>query len=193
VKLKGWHFFAGGLGAAGLGVLTWYLLYRRQQMEVDVTDPKTKLPGNPKGARVQFRERASGVVPPLQAFLDWWEQQGPFPVLVAPDGGLRFDEAKQRKYYEQGLSKAATLADTPHGRGAALDLWPVGFQPAKKLDEQPDIKKKFTEMGRIAKTQFNLTWGGDWGWDYPHVEVKNWRKLYPYPPTQSFLAGLNLK
>lgn len=178
--MKRWPFFAVAAGLASAAGIVWYVLYRRQQMELD-----PGLPALPQGTmtteKVQNRQRAKGVLPPLQAFLDWWSVNGPFNLLVAPDGGVRTDAAKQAKYYAMGTSKAKTLADTPHGRGAALDLWPVGFNPGLALDKQPDIKAKFKEMGRIAKTQFNLTWGGDWGWDYPHVEVKSWR-AFPYPP-----------
>lgn len=181
MKLKGWHFVAGGLGAAAVSVMVWYLLFRRQQMEIDMASVTGKPAGNPNGPRVQNRERAAGVLAPLQAFLDWWEVNGPFPILVAPDGGVRTDAAKQLSYYQKGLSKADTLDKTPHGRAAALDLWPVGFNPTVKLDDQPLIKAKFVQMGSIAKSQFNLVWGGDWGWDYPHVEIKTWRQL-PYPP-----------
>lgn len=191
MRFKGWYILAGGVGAAAVSVVVWYLLYRRQQMEIDMTSPTTmsgRAAGNPAGPRVQNRERAAGAHPDLQAFLDWWAANGPFPILVAPDGGVRRDEAKQAEFYARGVTKAKTLAETPHGRAAALDLWPVGFNPVVKLEKQPDIKAKFEEMGRIAKSQFNFTWGGDWGWDFPHVEVKNWRRL-PYPPP-AVAAGL---
>jgi hypothetical protein len=181
---------AGATGAAGVGI--WYYLYRRQQMEL-----ASDIPASPQGVTaaqsasprlVQNRERANGAAAPLQAFLDWWDTNGPFPLVVAPDGGVRTDAAKQAGYYAAGTSKAKTLDQTPHGRAAALDLWPAGFNPRVPLDQQPDIKAKFKQMGAIAKSQFNFTWGGDWGWDYPHVEVKGWKNM-PYPP-KTGLAGL---
>lgn len=192
--MKRWPFFAISGGLVAAAGIVWYVMFRRQQMELPADVPSVPQ-GNPMASsKVQNRERARGAVAQLQAFLDWWEVNGPFAILVAPDGGLRTDAAKQAMYYAQGNSKAKTLAETPHGRGAALDLWPVGFNPVKKLEQQPDIKAKFEEMGRIAKAApFNFTWGGDWGWDYPHVEVKNWRKTLPYPPSQPLLAGLGLK
>lgn len=187
--MKRWPFFAVSGGLVAAAGIFWYLMYRRQQMELPVNVPEVPQ-GTPTGGRVQNRERARGALPPLQAFLDWWDRNGPFSILVAPDGGLRTDAAKQAMYYAQGNSKAKTLAQTPHGRGAALDLWPVGFNPSKDLKLQPDIKAKFEEMGAIAKGQFDLTWGGDWGWDFPHVEIKSWSKL-PYPPTGGF-AGFGI-
>jgi hypothetical protein len=178
--------YALGLGAAG--VATYFAFFHRNQMELIPALTPTTPQGTPSGPRVQNRERAKGAVAALQAFLDWWDANGPFAILVAPDGGVRTDAAKQAMYYEQGNSKARTLEETPHGRGAALDLWPVGFNPRLKLEAQPEVKAKFETMGRIAKEQFGLTWGGDWGWDFPHVEVKNWRRSLPYPP--SGLSGL---
>lgn len=195
--MKAWQtalFSAGALGAAGAAV--WYVLYRKQQTEIPpgVVGPQGSISSGSRmpASLVQNRERARNAHPALQSFLDWWQVNGPFPILVAPDGGLRTDAAKQASYYAQGMSKAKTLAETPHGRGAALDLWPVGFDPAKKLEQQEDIKEKFKEMGRIAKASpFNFTWGGDWGWDYPHIEVKGWKNM-PYPPkmTAPNLAGV---
>ena len=142
------------------------------------------------GNLVQNRERADGVHPDLLAFLDWWSSNGPFAILVAPEGGVRRDAAKQQRYFEKGLSKARTLAQTPHGRGGAIDCWPVGFNPSLALDKQPDIDAKFKEFGRIAVAR-GFTWGGSWTWkDLPHMELKAWGKL-PYPMVTNFgLSGL---
>jgi hypothetical protein len=181
-----------GAGIAGAGIASYFVWknYFAAQMELPagVAGPQ----GEQGGAiqLVQNRERARDVRPELSRFLDWWTNNGPFPILVAPDGGVRTDAAKQAQFYAQGYSKAKTLEQTPHGRGAAIDLWPVGFNPAVKLDDQPVIKKRFEEMGRIGKTSFGLTWGGDWGWDYPHFEVKGWRSL-PMPGAGVRIAGLN--
>lgn len=179
-----------GLGAAAAGTALYFALFHRRQMELP---PPEQLPpggaGMPTGQRVQNWERANGAVAPLQEFLGWWAANGPFPIMVAPDGGMRTDNAKQADFYARGLSKAKNLEQTPHGRGAALDLWPVGFNPGRSLSDQPEIKRRFEEMGRLAKAR-GFVWGGDWGWDFPHIEVKSWAKLYPY--TGPKLAGLFL-
>ena len=132
-------------------------------------------------------ERAAGVRPELRALLDDWAREGTHPVLVAPDGGLRFgaaDAAKQAAFFASGASKAATLADTPHGRGAALDVWPVGFAPGKTMDSQPTMRARFQVFGEWAERK-GFTWGGRWksfgvDGDAPHVEIPNWRRL-PMP------------
>lgn len=143
--------------------------------------------------RVRNRSRAAGVAPPLETFLDWWEANGPFPILVASDGGLRTDAAKQAALYEAGNTKAATLAQTPHGRGGAIDLHPVGFDPSKAIT--PEVFAQFRAIGEAAEAR-GLTWGGRWsrafppskanpfGGDLPHVELPNWAALH-YPPSRA--------
>lgn len=149
--------------------------------------------------RVRARERAAGVLPELLALLDAWEAEGTHDVIVAPDGGLRTDAALQATYASTGGSEASRLEDTPHGRGAALDVWPVAFLDyvPKALGgnaarwatwaEVPDsVKVQFRAFGDFAKKR-GLVWGGDWrsstfpNGDQPHVQLRDWRS-YPYPP-----------
>ncbi len=139
--------------------------------------------------RVRYRERAEGVLPPLVALLDAWDAEGTHDVMVAPDGGLRTDEARQAGYASSGTSNAATLEDTPHGRGAALDVYPVSFLPyiSGRWEDVPGpVKLEFATFGRFAEAR-GLKWGGRWSssrfpnGDQPHVELPNWRS-YPYPP-----------
>lgn len=173
-KTVRWTLYGAAL-LGGVG-LVLYAVFSGKRMELPANVPSGGV-GDPNGARVQNRDRAQGVRAELQTFLDWWAANGPFPIVVGVDGGVRTDALKQLSFYMRGLSKAKTLDETPHGHGAALDLWPAGFNPGLDLDKQPAIKAKFIEMGRIAKTMFGFTWGGDWGWDYPHIELKTWRSL----------------
>jgi hypothetical protein len=134
---------------------------------------------------------AAGVHPGMQALLDAWENEGWFDVMVGepfagfPGGGLRTaaDAAGQAAACQADLSNACTLADTPHGRGAALDIWPVGFVPTKSHAEQPlpGMLERMMEFGRWARSK-GYEWGGDWADpDYPHVQLRAWRSL-PFPP-----------
>lgn len=139
-----------------------------------------------KAARVLKRERAAGVLLPLDELLDAWEREGTHDVEVAPDGGYRTDAAKQASYAADGNSNAVTLAQTPHGRGAGLDVYPVGFVTRIPWEQQPqEIKLKFAAFGSFAE-QRGLEWGGRWrgakfpNGDQPHVEIKGWRSL-PFP------------
>lgn len=146
------------------------------------------------GSRVLYRERADGVHPDLQWLLDEWEREGTFVVQIAggPDwpypGGVRTDEATQQAAAAAGLSAATSLAQTPHGRAAALDVWPDGFNPHLTFDAQPGQLQLMQTFGAWAESK-GFTWGGRFSTpDYPHVEIVNWRNLPFPPPTYSRFA-----
>lgn len=137
--------------------------------------------------RIIGRDRAAGVTGELQQFLSAWEESGPFDLLVGQDGGLRTDAAKQLEYYESGASKAKTLGETPHGRGGAIDVYPVIDGIARGLskhDQGPEVRALFAQIGAFGKAR-GLVWGGDFKsiYDGPHLEVANWRSL-PMPPAR---------
>lgn len=147
------------------------------------------------GSKITNRSAANGVSFQMQALLDLWEAQGWFTVSIAtpfagfPGGGLRTasDAAGQQAACEGGLSNACTLSTTPHGRGGALDIWPLGFNPLLTFDAQPGMLDLMTQFGQWAQSQ-GYTWGGAWTTpDYPHVEEKDWTSL-PYPPPNYAVA-----
>lgn len=129
--------------------------------------------------RVWHRQRAAGVRPELIAFLDAWDSYGeaPFPVVVCPDGGLRTDEAKQHALFVAGKTKAETLANTPHGRGAAVDVAPYRLVKGRYA---PDfsVKDDFRIIGEFAEA-LGLVWGGRFHgfFDGPHIQIRDWRSL----------------
>lgn len=194
----------GGVGVAGLGMLAIAIRSTLNPPMGESSGPDATLPTDSTQPLVLHRERAVGVHPKLMLLLDDWSRLGTFPILVAPDGGLRqgaLAAAAQLSFYLRGLSKAKTLEATPHGRGAALDLYPVGFDARQGLSRQPTIRQKWLTLIAFAEarglqsgrywTSFTAPDGttGDW----PHLEVAEWRAL-PYPPpdyTQAaLLAGL---
>lgn len=157
--------------------------------------------------RVLNRERAAGVDLRLQRFLDWWTQHGPFPVMVGVDGGLRTD-AKQLELYAKGrapneghprtwpvtdpkavVTYAWSASTSKHGRGEAIDLWPV--VDGKPLLETV-LKRRLTagelqlyrQMGEVAESH-GFEWGGRWPapkTDLPHIEI-------PGPSLSTFAGG----
>jgi hypothetical protein len=143
-------------------------------------------------------ERANGVDGRLMGALEAWEQHGPFVIMVGKDGGVRDDEDLQAELYSQGLTKASTLERTPHGRGGALDLWPVvdgvpvfanhSNETAEGRNQNAKELALYQEMGTWFK-RMGFVWGGDWKGlrDYPHVEIANWTSL-PYPPLKDGVA-----
>jgi hypothetical protein len=134
------------------------------------------------GPRVRNRQRAAGAHPRLIAFLDWWDANGPIPITVGENGGVRTDPAAQLGYYLAGTSGAATLDDTPHGRGAAMDLWPyIPGTLTPDFGAGAESLARYLAIGEAAE-RFGLVWGGRWTKpDRPHVELPGWRQL-PYPP-----------
>lgn len=154
------------------------------------------------GATVFHRERARGVHPDLQQLLDDWAQSGTHDIVIAggngwPNGGLR-TKAEVDAAHAGGLSNATDLSQTPHGRGAALDVWPVGFVPSKSFDAQPGMQDLMKAFGDFAVAK-SLVWGGRFSGtysptstvsgDWPHVELANWTSL-PFPPPDYTKQGV---
>ena len=156
-----------------IGAVLLYFATRETEYMVD----KAKT-----GGAVLHIERLKGVLPELQSVILSWN--GPFNILIAPEGGLRTDAAKQLAYYNAGNSKAKTLEETPHGRGAAIDVWPEGFDPTKSLDLQPTIRSQFIFIREWALSKGLVLIGTpDVTWDYPHLQLQYWKR-YPYPPSK---------
>lgn len=158
-----------------------------------VRTPPIVTPTTSRGPRVVGRQWAQGVRRELLALLDAWEVHGTHDVMIpgpadlrsfsGPPAGLRTGpeaEAAQAEAYRVGLTNARTLAETPHGAGAALDVWPVGFDPRVPWEQQPGlVQSQFTAFGLFAEAR-GFVWGGRWrsakfpNGDQPHVQVKNW-------------------
>lgn len=128
------------------------------------------LEGLAMGKRIYRADRALGVHRDLSKFLEWWNVNGDFPLLVTD--GLRTDAAQQAQLYAAGKTKAATLAQTPHGHGMALDVVP--YEPVSGVALWND-DGKWATLGRVVDA-FGLVWGGHWKFvDKPHIEVPGWQ------------------
>lgn len=141
-------------------------------------------------AKVFRRELATGVDARLIAFLDWWEQNGTHDVTlaypaanwewVAPAG--RRTDADQAKASATGQSNATTAAQSPHGHGAAIDLWPVDFKPNVKWELQPKSVRDQFDAQNDAAEKFGLVTGRHFtgpnfpNGDQPHIETPDWRQ-----------------
>lgn len=147
------------------------------------------------GAKVFNRSRADRVNAKLRAFLDWWEKNGTFDITIPKDGTVR-TQAEQEALYAQGRTKpgkiitnASNVLTTAHGRGGALDVYPVRTSALGLVlriytgDEsdpadRAEAMKRFRLFGEAAE-RFGLTWGGRWKSpvDSPHIEVTDWKSL----------------
>lgn len=174
----------------------WLLALGFAVLSVAMVRTPSMVPDVPRRARVTGRQWAAGCRRELLALLDAWEVDGTHDVLVpgpdelrafsGPPAGLRAGpdaEAAQAQAYAQGLTQARTLRDTPHGVGAALDVWPVGFDPRIPWERQPgEVRSQFLAFGVFAEAR-GFVWGGRWRsakfphGDQPHVEIRPWRAV----------------
>ncbi len=158
--------------------------------------------------KVHHIERARGVQPRMLVLLREWEKRGPFEIMVGFHGGLRVEPAVQAMLSGGGFSAADSLKKTPHGRGGALDLWPVSFLEhvprswggtAKQWTAWRDlpqlVRDRFAIIG-VFSEGLGFKWGGRWvgksypNGDQPHHELADWGRL-PFPaPVYEFPSDL---
>lgn len=161
--------------------------------------------GLPFVSKVFHRERADGVDPRIQAFLDDWNANGPFPIKIV--FGIR-TLAQQQALWAEGRdpndpgTSATTSADYPphkgnvvdpsaivteadsnvnsaHGHGGAIDAYPTDAAGLSAVTEYTSASAaQFQEYGRRAVAA-GLVWGGNWATlkDYGHVETPDWQSL----------------
>lgn len=126
----------------------------------------------------------AGMVPTLSAAYN--DLMGrPLPVGVAgyAPGDSQRDADKAAQVAAGGFSRA-DFGESPHHYKPALafDVFPVL--------PNGDVSKDSTHyavIGQVAH-EHGLEWGGDWGWDFAHVQVPDWRDLAGRPSTPSPLA-----
>ena len=86
--------------------------------------------------------------------------------------GLRSIE-RQKKLYREKKSKCDGVTNiSKHQEGKAIDVYYVGW---KNTDSSKDERwKKLIETFKLAgkKLGLKLTFGYDWGWDNPHIELR---------------------
>lgn len=159
--------------------------------------------------KVHHLDRARGVHPRMLVLLQEWVKRGPFEIVVGLNGGLRTDPTVQAMLSGNGMSAANNLRITPHGRGGALDLWPVSFLAHVPKSWGGEARRWTTwpELPPVVRDQFALivtfskgfgvyNQGADWvgrayeHGDNPHHELKDWQRL-PFPaPVYEFPADL---
>lgn len=201
-----WPVWAAGVVALAATGFTFVWFYFPQWLGLNPHrlsasgEPITPQLPNPMDlfGKVRNRVIAQGVHPRLQAALDEWNQNGPFPIVVG--SGVRTDAAQKILYAmgrdEKGnitdLSKVATYAasatQTAHGArsqgGNAIDLDPV-----------PATKDNYTAMGKWFESRGGLIWGGRWTDKFPpngdmrHVEIEEWASI-PVVAGPAAVAGL---
>jgi hypothetical protein len=179
VKTAGVFLALGAVAAAGVaGVVLVQRAATSTSSDTDETSTSSthELPAG-LSRWVYHRERSAGVDDRLLQLLAWWDDNGPWPVVIPEHGGLRTSEQEQQDLFARGVTKASTLAQTPHGRGGALDLAPYRKGPGGLYAPDYSQPDDFTAIGEAAEA-LGLSWGGRWSDpDLPHVEVPDWRSL----------------
>ncbi len=80
---------------------------------------------------------------------------------------------KQKMYMQKGVTKTMRSKHIPKsnksGLCEAIDIapYPINWGDIERF------KKLSCHIKETAKNlSINIVWGGDWGWDYPHYELK---------------------
>lgn len=121
------------------------------------------------------RAKLSGVHPTLEAIVMEASAKSAVPFTVIE--GLRTAE-RQRELVARGASKTLT---SRHLTGHAVDLWPLDPATGKALPAGTkaaearlwaDLRQIAATMKSVAAARgIAIEWGGDWGWDAPHVQL----------------------
>lgn len=86
--------------------------------------------------------------------------------------GLRSTERQKQLYREKKSKCDGVTKISKHQEGKAIDVYYVGW---KNTDSSKDDRwKKLIETFKLAgkKLGLKLTFGYDWGWDNPHIELR---------------------
>lgn len=151
-------------------------------------------------ATVDHLERADLVLDPVRQLVHLLIAEGEGAWIIPEHGGYRYgpiDEAKQEELFRTKQSKAQNLRQTPHGRRAAIDLWPMGFNPNRGFDHPSNagMLDRFRYWGRFVDKHgpaLGIRWGGhftgfgQYG-DMPHAELADWLKR-AFPSGELVLA-----
>lgn len=90
---------------------------------------------------------------------------------------------------EKAVVTKALPGQGAHNWGLAVDWildvnspWWGSARPSGPWDRgdarRPLPKVAWEKYGRLVR-ECGLRWGGDWGWDFPHCELPDWRSLRP--------------
>jgi hypothetical protein len=93
----------------------------------------------------------------------------PFFTVCGPRG-----RADQEAAFARGNSKAR-FGQSPHNYGLAVDM----VHGTRFWDLS---KKEWAWIGYFSKVVANrikvpITWGGDWGWDMAHWQLRDWKSI----------------
>lgn len=94
------------------------------------------------------------------------------PIDFFVNEGVR-SEKKQKEYYRDGKSRCDGVENrSKHQDGKAIDVYYVGWESSDNpTDERWFLLiESFKKAGKMLGLK--LTYGYDWGWDNPHIELR---------------------
>lgn len=148
---------------------------------VNVPSPETLAAASMSDIPAAGEAKLTGVHYALASIIREASAQCPIPFTVIE--GLRSAE-RQRELVARGASKTF---NSRHLTGHAVDLWPLDPATGKALPAGTkaaearlwaDLRIIAGIVKTIAKNRgVPIEWGGDWGWDGPHVQLN--RTAYP--------------
>lgn len=100
--------------------------------------------------------------------------------------GARRTPYEQLERFREGNSRVRGPV-AAHTVGGAVDIVHARFHWQMGADEWAVLgkmgKRVLARMNnaRPAADRFELEWGGDWGWDFAHWELKNWKAMEIIP------------
>lgn len=126
---------------------------------------------------IKHPERLEKLDARLKRFVEVLGQRLPYDILVVQ--GFRTEE-EQAVLYAKGrttpgpiVTRAKHATDSPHGRGAAVDLVPI-------IQGKPDWNARayFAEMAEIGR-EMGVAWGAKFEGlaDWDHYEILGWRAI----------------
>jgi peptidoglycan L-alanyl-D-glutamate endopeptidase CwlK len=118
-------------------------------------------------------DRLAGIKPILIQILVEATKDSPYIFEIPEFGGIRTAEI-QHGLFVKGASKCDGYSKiSNHQKGTAFDIFLLIDNKASW--NKPALKKTMYHIKEVAMTKFHteLELGCDWGWDYPHGEIKH--------------------
>lgn len=122
-----------------------------------------------------------------QFLRDLWQLSIPFYAFE-----LYRSPERQAVLHKNGVTKAGP-GESPHQWGCAVDL----IDKERLWDLRPKEWALIGALGKETARRRNIpiVWGGDWGWDFAHWELENfrqWRRFGEYVGFENYEAKMHL-
>jgi peptidoglycan L-alanyl-D-glutamate endopeptidase CwlK len=117
-------------------------------------------------------DRLAGIKPILIQILIEAAKDSPYLFEIPPFGGIRTAEEQNGLFLKHASKCDGYNKISEHQKGTAFDIFLLIDNKASW--DKPALKKTMYHIKEVARFDFatELELGCDWGWDYPHAEIK---------------------